>query len=1111
MVCPTCRHNNPAGSRFCNNCGTALNSAPSSEGERRLVTILFADVVGSTAWAERVDPEEWTEIMNGGLRFMIRAVDSYEGTVARLMGDGLLALFGAPVAHEDDAERAVLAALAIRNAAAEYSAALEPRYGARFNVRVGVNTGLSVLTRVGDESKAEYTAMGDSANLAARFQALAPPQGIVIGDETASRVARAFELRPRGHEAIRGRSEPVVAYDVIGRREGGEEAPRRLGEDAPLTGREAELASLREAVNRVAEGRPGVLFVVGEAGLGKSRLLAELRATETGVTWLEGRAIAYASAAPYHPWRRPLLDSLGVGSAAPAADIAARLAALHEVPEGGPAASRDDASGQDWFKALETLLGVDDPGGEQLGEAREATAQIAAGVRVHLARLGEDRPVVVVLEEMHWADHASLELVESLAFRLEAARVLIVCVMRPERSSRAWGSLERLTSASGHGATVQVVRLAALDHEHTEGLLKRLLGTGVMPAPTREAILGKVEGNPLYLEEVVRELVDSGHLVRADGRWLATSEITEVAIPDTLAGVLGARFDRLPEAERQVVQTAAVVGREFATRLLCQVMNGAGADALSGLERRLTRLTSEGFLMDIPPTRFADHRFKHEFTRDAAYGRLLLKRRRELHARIGEEMEALFGTDPEVAKDLAHHYRLGARWLDAARWSLAASRLARKYYQPNDALELAQGALDALDRLAAPDAAAAGAAGCDPREATTGPATALRAEVLGELVTLGMQLRQHEDPALRPGLLERARSVVELSRLGSNVRSLVVSLVNLGHLNVLSGFPATGFEWLTEAHDLATELGDDKLFLFPFWVATEILLDDAPAAAVEQFDEVIELARQVGSKDIEAHALGSKALALARLGDFAGALRVGPEAFAAAEASGSIIKRADVEMLLGNALMEMGRLGPAVEHALRGTDLALSVNGFECATNGLHLLGLGHMQTDRLDDAVTDLLRSIESASGTAMERGLHNVRATLASARFRAGDHGATAAMEREVENAVALNDGFGAARARLALGEALTSLGQGARAVSHLRQVADWVMARRMVPFALRAYRALAEAATSAGDDAERDAALAEVDVLAGRIRWPDQDAELLLAAPAWAASSAAEPGAA
>lgn len=1112
MTCPNCRHANPTGSRFCNNCGTHLEPVSPADGERRLVTILFADVVGSTAWAERVDPEEWTEIMNAGLRFMIRAVDRYEGTVARLMGDGLLALFGAPVAHEDDAERAVLAALAIRDSAAEYAVALEPRYGAKFDVRVGVNTGLSVLARVGDESKGEYTAMGDSANLAARFQTLAPPQGIVIGADTAALVAHAFELRPRGHEAIRGRSETVAAYDVIGPCESdGARGPLRT--ESPLIGRDAERDALRAAVARAAEGRSGVLFLVGEAGLGKSRLLAELKATEPAVTWLEGRAIAYASSAPYHPWRQPLLDSLGVGPSAAATEVVAKLAALHETPAVGPGAGTGEANAPAWFAALEALLGVDDPAAEQLGEAREATAQIAAGVGAHLARLGEDRPVVLVLEDLHWADHASLELVESLTQRLETARVLVVCAMRPERSSRAWDLLERLTGGSGQGGAAQVVHLAALDPERTEDLLERLLGSDALPAATRGAILAKVDGNPFYLEEVVRALVDSGHVVRVNGRWLAAGKITEVAVPDTLAGVLGARIDRLGDDERQVIQTAAAVGREFGTRLLYRVMNGPAA-GVTELERRLSRLTTEGFLTDIAPTRFADHRFKHEFTRDAAYGRLLMRRRRELHARIGEEMEALFGADPEVAKDLAHHYRLGARWLAAARWSLAASRQARRYYQPTDALELAEGALEALDRLAGAATGAgeaAAGAGEPTADPTADPATALRAEVLGELVTLGMQLRQHEDPALRPRLLERAQHAMELSRLGTDARTLVVSLVNLGHLNVLSGFPATGFGWLTEAHDLATELGDDKLFLFPFWVATEIMLDDAPAAAVEQFDKVIELARQVGTKDIEAHALGSKALALARLGDFAGALRVGPEAFAAAEASGSVIKRADVEMLLGNALMEMGRLGPAVEHALRGTDLALSVNGLECATNGLHLLGLGHMQTDRLDDAVKDLLRSIESASGTAMERGLHNVRAALASARFRAGDHGAVTEMEREVENAVALNDGFGAARARLALGEALTSLGQGERAVSQLRQVADWAMARQMVPFALRAYRALAEAAAAEGDDPARDAALARAEALAGRIRWPAEGAELLLTAPPRVPNNAAEPGAA
>ncbi len=1043
-------------------------SAPIS-GDRRLVTILFADVVGSTAWAERVDPEEWAEIMNTGLRLMIPAVTRYEGTVARLMGDGLLALFGAPVAHEDDAERAVLAALAIRAAAAEYATELAPRYGTEFAVRVGINTGLSVLTRVGDDTMAEYTAMGDAANLAARLQGLAQPQGIVIGPETYRLVRHAFEVRSRGNEAIRGRSESVEAYEVIARLAAG--SGRGLVSLAtPFVGREEELASLQAAVRHANAGRPGLVFVVGEAGLGKSRLLSELRSREPDVTWLEGRAISYARTAPYHPLRQPLIDSLRVRAEASSEELAAAIHELHGSPAEGTASSGAEA-------ALQTLLGLPAKGplrAEPL-ETRDAARHIAAGVRAHLGRLAHDRTLVLVLEDVHWADHATTDLIENLALQLTDERLLLVCAMRPDLGSRAWQLLEtaRARTPTAAGAQVGVVQVQALQRGQAEELLTELLDVGGLPSAVRSLVLEKSEGNPFYLEEVVHALVDAGHIVREGGRWTTTGPITELALPGTLAGVLGARIDRLPDQERRVAQTASVIGREFATPLLKAVMREPQS-APPELERPLGKLTVEGLLSQVDMARFADYRFKHEFTRDAAYQRLLKKRRRELHARIGEEMETLFGGHREIAKDLAHHYRLGERWLKTALWSLEAARSARRLYEPADAFELAEAALEALSRMS--DAAG-----------DTEDATALRAEVLNELVSLGMQMRQHEQPELRPLLQERGVLAVELSRQVGNERALVQSLVNLGNVHVLSGYPRTGFQWLMEAYDLAAGLGDERLFLLPLWVATEIMLDDAPAVAVQQLDDVIDMARRVGNTHIEAHALGTKTAALARLGEFDAALRLGPQALAAAEASDSVIKRADVNLLVGMALLEMGRLQPGIQHLMRGTELALSVNGFECACNGLHLMGVGHLEEDEIEEAVADLARAMATAAGTAMEGMLHNVRASLASAHFMGGDVAAVESIEREVGNAEALSDGFGAARARLALGEALVALGKGDQAVPNLRRALEWVDARRMLPYSLKGYRLLAVALREAGDEQGSASAAHKALEVRGSIHWP------------------------
>lgn len=734
---------------------------------------------------------------------------------------------------------------------------------------------------------------------------------------------------------------------------------------------------------------------------------------------------------------------------------------------------------------LATLLGADtqEPDQEQptLADARAAADEIAAAVHAHLSALAARRPLAVVLEDLHWADHASVRLLEGLAATLDDERVLLVAAMRPDRHTQAWQLLERAEAGDLDDAApaVSVVRVKPLDAEGSATLFDELLRVEGMPAATRERILAKAEGNPFYLEEVLRSLIDSGHVVFEDGRWHARREITEVAIPDTLIGVLGARIDRLPEREREVAQTASVIGREFATRLLRAVMRPTSEEEAPDIEPQLGSLTVEGLLSQTRRARFADYRFKHEFTRDTAYERLLLKRRRELHARVAEELETLFGARREVAKDLAHHYLLGERWLEAARWSLQAARSAKRLYALPEALEAAETARAALDRLRG----APGSPGAPGRDAEK----RLRAEVAAELVNLGLLARQHEDPALRPALLQRASEAVELARALGDRRLLVTSLVDLGNVHVLSGFPGVGFEWLLQAHDLALELGDDRMFLYPFWVATEILLDDAPAAAVKQFGAVIELARKVGNKPIEAHALGTLTAALARLGDFAAAARTAGQALEAAEESGSIIKRADVNMLVGSAFLEMGRLEPGLELVQRGTDLALSVNGLECACNGLHLLGVGHLAERQLSAAEEDLKRSLATGEGTSMEALLHNVRATLASARFLGGELTAVEDIEREIANAEALRDGYGAAVARLALAEAHLSLAAPERAVPPARQALEWFRRRHMEPYVIRSLRLLAAAAAAQGDEAGRAALEREADELTQALPLP------------------------
>lgn len=1034
MTCSKCRVENVEGAKFCSNCGTALNTPRPVEGERRVVTILFADVVGSTSLAEQVDPEVWAELMNGALGFMIAAVNRYEGTVGRLMGDAILALFGAPIAHEDDAVRAVLAAVDVRTASAEYAAALKRDYGLDFAVRVGVNTGLSVVTTVGDDTKAEYTAMGDAANVAARLQSLASPQGILIGPETYALVRHAVDTRKRESDSLRGKTETIATYEVLEPKQVAERARGLDGVSSPFVGRKTELRVLGDLLRAADGGHARLAFLVGEAGLGKSRLIAELKERTGGdVLWLEAKGLPYARTSPYHPWRQLLLDQATRGDGAP-----------------------------EWTGVLAQLAGGGDEradsGGVSAVDAERFAGDIVRAMAQHLERLARTRTVVLVIEDFHWADQASVSLVERIAVTLRDERVLIVLLARPDRTAPAWDLMARAQAGAVTGLSQQPIYMtvSALERGDSKALLDSMLDIEGMPDAVAAKILDKAEGNPFYLEEMLKSLIDSGHIVAEGRSWRAGSQIGDVSLPNTLSAVLSARIDMLAEPTRDVVQTAAVIGRDFGSGLLSAVMRDVARASASDVVPHLTTLTREDLINRVLDVE-NDYRFKHELTRDAAYQRLLLRRRRELHTYVARELEAQNSRSlPAIAKLLAHHYQLGEQWLDAARHSLTAARQAVRLYAVPESLELFEATLAATDRFKSVKSAETGAPdlAADNKEAKEKEAKEMAIDAGVGWVNAATISRFHEDPARRPAVIARGEEAVARARTLDDEFRLVSALVALGNVHILSGFPGAGFGYLGEASDTALRLGDEHLFLQPFWAATERMVDDDPVAAVSQFDRVIALARKVGHKAIEAHALGTKAAALARLGEFAKALESGEQALQAAEESGSTIKMADVNALVGTVYLEMGMADLGTEYGERGADLALSVQGMECACAALHVTGIGEMQRQHLPAANDKLRRSLEYGTGTAFEPWLHNVRISLANTELRAGESAAAVeTIEQELAKAEAIHDGFGAANGRLALAEALLARGEAGRAEEQMIKSVQWFRERTMVPYLARA----------------------------------------------------------
>ena len=699
MSCSNCGTELPAGAKFCFNCGQATTTVaastpppaapptldaplatpppiPSSpapdhqdllqryipkglmnklqaarqsglvEGERRVVTILFCDLKGSTAAAAGLDPEEWSEIMNGAFEHMIAPVYRYEGTVARLMGDGLLAFFGAPIAHEDDPQRAVLAGLDIVSAVHGYSPKIEQQWGLSLDVRVGINTGLVVVGAVGSDLRLEYTALGDAINLAARMEQTAVPGTVQIAANTHKLIAPLFDFQLLDNLEVKGVAKPVQAYRVLGTRA----APGRLrgieGLNAPLIGRQAQMDALQLLVEELRQGSGHIVSVMGEAGLGKSRLVRELRSAIAAdeiqdMRWVEGSSQSFETNVPYAPFVDLFRDYFGLQAEEADSEQMARIKTKIDdlMPGQGEAAAPFFGS------LLELQMSADDQERIKFLTPPQLRGAIFGHVRslleAHLAR----QPLVLFLDDLHWVDPTSLELLESFVALVERLPLLIITAFRPRRQEPSWIFHE--TAQRECNYRYQVVALNPLDQDQARQLVANLLAVEDMPEVVRQKILDRSEGNPFFVEEIIRSLLDDGLIVHEDDHWRAARDIGEIAIPDTVIGVITARLDRLEENTRQIAQAAAVLGREFSVDILADV-----AEAPQLLDRALLDLQSRELIREKSRLPQLTYIFKHVLTQQAAYNSILLSNRRELHRRA---VESLLVHTPDQAAAIAHH------------------------------------------------------------------------------------------------------------------------------------------------------------------------------------------------------------------------------------------------------------------------------------------------------------------------------------------------------------------------------------------------------------------------------------------------------------------------
>ncbi len=716
LPCAICGAENQPSFKFCGQCGAGLLVAPATvletattprgrstredaplqsytpahlidkilvsrsaiEGERKQVTVLFVDVSGFTALSETLDPEAVYRIMDQAFELMLDEVHRYEGTVNQFLGDGIMALFGAPITHEDHPVRAVHAALGMQRALTAYRDQLMAERSINFQVRMGLNTGAVVVGKIGDNLRMDYTAVGDTTNLAARLEKLAEPGEILAGEATAKTVEPYFHLEAFGDVAVKGKTEPTRPFRVTGSRgvRSRLEAATARGL-TPLVGRERDLALLRDLFAEVQSGRGQAVFVYGEAGIGKSRVLLEFRRQieAAGARWLVGRCVSYGRSMAY----LPMLDVVRELTDIQEADDVATI--LRKIDTGIRGIDADLT----WtIPFVRTLLSLDagDPDVTAMVPVQRR-GRTAEALRALLLGASQRQPLVLFVEDLHWIDVHSEEVIQLVLESIAAVPVLVLLTHRPGYAS-PFGDQTYYTRITLH----------RLSDTQMRTMVEGVLHSAGVPAEVLTLIAQRAEGNPLFIEELCKSLVEDGTLQRTNGGYQLTRALSEVAIPATIQDVIMARIDRLPETSKAALQIASVIGREFTARLIERV-SGMRREAPQALgELRAVELIYEKTI--LPELAYM---FKHALTHDVAYDSLLRQRRRHLHRRVGEVIEELYAERlPEFYETLAWHYGQGEVWPKAVEYRLKAAGQARSRFAYAEAARYCEEAINILER-----------------------------------------------------------------------------------------------------------------------------------------------------------------------------------------------------------------------------------------------------------------------------------------------------------------------------------------------------------------------------------------------------------------------------
>src|SRR5713226_1759896 len=910
------------------------------EGERKTVTALFADIKGSTELMESLDPEEARALIDPALQLMIEAARRYDGYIVQSTGDGIFALFGAPVAHEDHPQRALHAALRMQASIKTYAAKLRAEGRVPIEIRVGINSGEVVVRSIQTgERTTEYTPIGHTTNLASRLQAIAPTGSVVLSGETVRLVAGYFELKSLGPVKVRGVSEPVEVYEAVGL------GPLRTRLEASamrgltkFCGRSGELDRVKQALELVRAGHGQVLAATGDAGVGKSRLFYEFKAVaSSGCMVLEAFAVSHGKASPYLPVIQLLEEYFGI-----AEDDDSRR---RREKVGGKVLMLDRTL-EDTLPYLFTLIGIqdgDDPLAQMDSQIRRRRTLEA--IRRILLRESLNQPLIVILEDLHWVDGGTQALLDLLVDSVENARILLLVNYRREYTHQ-WGGRGYYTELDLQplpDACAQELLSALLgspSESNGKGDSKSLTAAAADDslASLRHKIVKVTDGNPFFIEEIVRALFEQGILER-NGEVRLGRPLTDAKIPPTVQGIIAARIDRLPPAQKELLQTVAVLGRKFPSSLAREVVSAPSEQ----VERMLFELQVNDFIYEEPDPRDPRYTFKHILTHEVAYGSILGERRRLLHERAAQAIETIFrGRLDDYLTDLADHHERSGNASESVRYlALAAGQAARRLAYP-EAIEHLRTGLKLLDTLPENEAR-------DRREVEMltalgehiitiqGPgavevrqvfdrACAL-CERVGDVkqffwIAYGLQfhyiLRLELDTARELG--ERQLAIAEGTQDPAMLAGAYVAQTQT--LRWMGEFTAA-YEYIERAivlggeiHGYPLRFGDPRPMILSH-AASLLFALGYPTRAIERNREALEVARRAGPYSLAVALINSGHLQL-HIGNSGAALQIAGSLAALAEEHGFSMWSAEAVGLRGEAFVEQGRIEEGIAEMRAG-------------------------------------------------------------------------------------------------------------------------------------------------------------------------------------------------